>query len=168
MFQRIRQRMRDMRTIKNLCESAERYANQDSQPEPGLEHFILAALALPDGSARRAFQRIGADPDAFQAAIAQQYAAALGHAGIAGKMPEQAITARPGPYRAKAQGGTLMRALASQPRATPLEALTGAHVILAGTAGQHGVAARALRIMGIDPAILAGAARAEIGAQPRG
>jgi hypothetical protein len=83
MLRTIRQRWRDMRTSKPLCREAEKFANGDGQKESGAEQFVLSALALPDGTARKAFLRIQADPDAFRAAIARQYEEALHNVGVA-------------------------------------------------------------------------------------
>lgn len=66
MFGRIRSKLNDMNTIKLLCEGAEAHALQDQQREPGAEHFLLAALDLPDGTARLAFEKAGAQPGALQ------------------------------------------------------------------------------------------------------
>ena len=74
---------RHKRTIKTLCFGAEKLANANGQKEPGVEHFVLAALELPDGTARKAFERIHADPNSFRTAIAQQYEDALQNFGIA-------------------------------------------------------------------------------------
>ena len=63
MFGRIKARFESMGTIKALNEAAERFALEDQQREPGAEHFLLAALALPDSTARLAFEAIGADAD---------------------------------------------------------------------------------------------------------
>jgi ClpA/ClpB-like protein len=49
---------------------------------PGAEHLLLAALELPDGTARRAFERVGADPNALRQAIEEQHAEALCAVGI--------------------------------------------------------------------------------------
>ena len=64
--------VRDARTIKQLLEGAEAEATRAGEPQPGAEHLLLAALDLPDGSARRAFAAAGADPDALRDAIAAQ------------------------------------------------------------------------------------------------
>jgi hypothetical protein len=47
MFKRLTQNLRDMGTIKTLCEAAERIARANHQERPGAEHFVLAALELP-------------------------------------------------------------------------------------------------------------------------
>jgi len=82
MLQRIRHRLADMRTIKALCEAAERHALAGGEREPGPEHFMLAAFDLPDGQARRVFERLGVDPAGVRAAIAASHGAALAGVGV--------------------------------------------------------------------------------------
>ncbi len=166
MLQRIRRQFADMRTIKRLAEAAERHAGAAGEREPGPEHFLLAALDLPDGLARRAFARLGVDPAGLRGTIAAQHAAAL--AGI-GADPALLADAPPlppatGPYRAKGAMQDVMRQLADWPRARPTEPLTGAHVLAVIASTGQGTAARALRAMGLDGGRLAEAARAEIAA----
>ena len=166
MFQGIRQRIADMRTIKVLCEAAERHANADGQKAPGSEHFILAALELPDGSARRAFLRAGADPDGFRAAIARQYGNALAAVGIEPATLERLqdeVAPGAGAFQARPSAQTLMQELSKWKKAAA-EPLLGAHVLAVGASSKQGVAPRALRAMGIDAEALITAARAEIAA----
>uniref|UniRef100_UPI0019639324 Clp protease N-terminal domain-containing protein n=1 Tax=Nonomuraea lactucae TaxID=2249762 RepID=UPI0019639324 len=66
---RLRRPMRDIKTINALLTGAEQRALERGEGVPGPEHLLMSALALPDGSARRAFERLGADPDAFAAAV---------------------------------------------------------------------------------------------------
>ncbi len=164
MLQRIRQRLTDMRTIKQLAEAAERHAGAAGEREPGPEHFLLAALDLPDGLAQRAFARLGADPAGLRGAIAAQHGAALAGIGadpalLADTPPLPPAT---GPYHAKGAMQEVMRQLADWPRVRPTEPLTGAHVLAVIASTQHGTAARALRAMGVDGGRLADAAREEI------
>ena len=63
MLQGIKSKLADIGVIRFLSETAEAYALQDQQREPGAEHLLLAALDLPDGAARRAFEQAGASPD---------------------------------------------------------------------------------------------------------
>ncbi|WBS02640.1 Clp protease N-terminal domain-containing protein [Pseudoduganella sp. SL102] len=163
MLQRLKQRIADMRTIKTLSEGAERHANAMGEREPGPEHFLLAALDLPDGLAQRAFVRAGADPARLRAGIAAAHGAALAAAGadpalLAGEAPVPPGT---GAYRAKGSMETVMRSLADWPRAAG-EPLTGAHVAAVVASSTQGTAARALKAIGIDAAMLAAAARAEL------
>ncbi len=74
--------VRDIRTINRLLGGAEAEARRKGESLPGAEHLLLAALALPEGSARRAFERVGADPDRLADAIAAQHADALAAIGI--------------------------------------------------------------------------------------
>ncbi len=166
MFDAIKKRFRDMGTIKALCEGAERHANLAGQKAAGAEHFVLAALDLPDGSARRVFERLRADPDGYRAAIAQQYENALRSVGIA--LPEggagfgdaAAPASSPTIYSGQPSAQALMKHLAEQEKnGAPL---LGAHVILAATDSQYGVAVRALQAMGVAPSTLAEAAQAEL------
>ncbi|MBB3220299.1 Clp protease N-terminal domain-containing protein [Pseudoduganella umbonata] len=163
MLQRLKQRIADMRTIKVLCEGAERHANAMGEPEPGPEHFLLAALDLPDGLARRALLRAGADPSRLGAGITAAHGAALAATGADPGLlaDDAAVPPGTGPYRAKGSMQAVMRSLADWPRA-PGEPLTGAHVAAVVAASPRGTAARALKAIGTDAAALAAAARAEI------
>ncbi len=76
MLQRIKRKLDDMRTIKALAEAAERHANAAGEREPGPEHFLLAAFDLPDGLARRAFARLGAEVTIADVQLPQAQAAA--------------------------------------------------------------------------------------------
>lgn len=157
MFSSIKRRLGDMATIKALCSAAERHANAEGKQEPGAEHFVLAALELPDGSACAVFRRLHADAGQFRSAIEQQYSAALADVAIPAAT---AVAPSAGAYRASASGQALMQELAAQEKAG--QPLRGAHVLLAASAAQRGVTARALEVLGITPAALADAARAEL------
>jgi ATP-dependent Clp protease ATP-binding subunit ClpA len=163
LFQRIRDHFQSVRTLQQLCTGAEEYARAQGQSAPGAEHFLLAALDLPDGSARRAFERLGADPAAVPAAIEQQYRDALQGPGLgAPPLPEAkaTTTARPALYEAQASGQELMQALA-RARKGARGALRGAHVVALVAELPMGVAARTLRALQVDAAQLGAAARAE-------
>ena len=173
MFNAIRQRFRDVSTIKTLCFGAEKLANADGQKEPGAEHFILAALELPDGTARRAFERIHIDPSNFRVAIAQQYEDALRNVGV--ELPENKayfestvpMPTSKGPYKTQPSAQALMQILTreimvKEQKADSTAPLLGAHVILAATTAQYGVATRAFRAMGVNTTRLAEAATAVI------
>lgn len=167
MFDRIKQRLRDMGTIKRLCQDAERHAHADGQAQAGAEHFILAALELPDGTARQALQRLDVAPEQFRAAIARQHQDAMQFAGVAA-LPEEvqqeaALPPAGGLYRAQASAQALLQQLSARKKeddgAVPL---LGAHVLLAASAAQYGTATRALCVLGVAPAALAEAARGAI------
>lgn len=170
MFQRLRQRIRDMKTIALLCKGAERHALRSGDTQPAAEHYLLSALDLPEGSARRVFRRLAADPDALPAAIAEQHRAALRGIGVAAPAglladePAQALEPTRGLYRAQASGQAVMQALAARRTEHAALGMTGAHVVEVIAERRHGTLARALAVMGVDPSALRAAARAEIAA----
>ena len=168
MFERVRQRVGDVKTVSALCKGAERHARDDGQHEPGAEHFLLSALDLPDGSARRVFERFGIDAGKVRGAIARQYEDALRNAGV----DPMALSANDeglaplaegrGLFQSRPSGQAVMQDLA-QRRAGDLEGpLLGAHVVCVVASMEQGVVARTLRAMGLDAQALIVAATEEI------
>ena len=159
MFNGLKARFNDMATLRTLCDGAERLALLDQQTRPGAEHFLLAALDLKDGTARLAFEKAGADPAALRPAIDRQYDDALQSIGIrltgtGAKRPP--LPGNTGLYDAAPSGQALMQDLAASRR--DHRPLLGAHVVAIAAGMEHGVVARALRIMGISPDSLKSAA----------
>lgn len=156
MFKFIKSKLQDMGTIKRLSELAEAHAQRDGQRRPGAEHFLLAALDLPDGTARRAFLEAGGDPDGLRLAIENQYADALRSIGLEPPAddPDAEPQAQPqnGPYRAAPSGEHVMQELAAD--GTDHGPLLGAHVVAVVATMEHGVAARALSAMNVDRTLL--------------
>lgn len=153
MFQGFKSKLNNISTIKLLCERAETYALQDQQREPGAEHFLLAALDLPDGTARLVFEQTGVEPDAVRAAIERQYADALRAIGLKADTPaDTPMSANPGIYQAASSGREIMQELAATRK--DHSPLLGAHVVGIVAGMSHGVAARALRTLGVDSIIL--------------
>ena len=74
--------MYDIRFMQSLFPAAEALAAAQGEKEPGAEHLSLASLDFQEGSARRVFGRVGADPDQFRAAVEAQHAASLRSIGI--------------------------------------------------------------------------------------
>jgi hypothetical protein len=153
MFARIKARLNNVKTLKSLCLQAEQHALRDQQRQPGAEHFLLAALDLPDGTAKQVFESIGADASMLAPAIARQYDDALrsigidpGVAGMNGA--REPLEVQRGIYDASASGQQVLRSLADE-RQTH-DPLLGAHVVAVVAGMKHGVAARSLRAMGID------------------
>ncbi|NEE02986.1 Clp protease N-terminal domain-containing protein [Phytoactinopolyspora halotolerans] len=166
MFNRLRRRTGDMRTIKHLLADAENVAREQGADKPGAEHLVIAALALPDGTARRAFERIGADPDAFGTAVTEQHAEALRDIGIdhddaalSAQLPEPQPAG--GVYRSEVSMQQLFQRVTDDVKSDG-SSLVGAHVIRAAARMEYGTTARALDHMGIDRMDLAQAAGAEI------
>jgi len=165
MFKRIRLRIRDMMTISKLISGADEQAHISGETEPGAEHYLLSALKIPDGSARRVFERVNADPEKFNEAIGKQYSDALKSIGIS----SESIENNPDPadserifHNSKPSGQAVMKALYALKQKDKDKPLLGAHVIGVVASMEHGVAARALRVMGIDQADIAKAVKDEL------
>jgi ATP-dependent Clp protease ATP-binding subunit ClpA len=161
--------VRDVRTINKLLTGAEAEARRGGESVPGAEHLLLSAIALPDGSARRAFERVGADADGLRAAIAAQHADALRGIGI--EPPDDAALdaaassdtpAAAGVFRSNASARRAFQEASRMARSERSSGLVGAHVVAAVARVEHGTASRALSTMGVDRAALAAAARDEI------
>jgi len=163
MFAKLRQRWHDARTIMKLSLDAEKRALQEGQQHPGAEHYTLAALDLPDGSARRVFARIGVDPEAYRAALADRHAAALNAIGLHAPVEASATDSAAATllFDAQPSGQSLMQSLPELQRRLPAP-LCGAHVLLAVAAMAHSAAGRAFKALGIDLRSLSSAAEAEL------
>lgn len=157
----------DIRTMGVLFPAVEAAALADGENTAGAEYLVIAALDLQDGSARRAFERAGGDPDAFRVAVQDQHADALRGVGIQpinGEMLDQHLpTPVPakGPVKTAPSAHKLFRKIVKKVRKERSQ-LYGAYFVLAAAETEHGTTARAIRHMGIEPATLAQAARTEI------
>lgn len=158
---------KDIRTMGALFPAAEAEARADGETKAGAEYLVIAALDLPDGSARRAFERAGADPDAFRGAVRDQHAAALrgiGMQSINDETPEPSFPApvpTTGPVKTAPSAHKLFRRIVKRVSRERSQ-LYGAYFVLAAAQTEYGTTARAIRHMGIEPATLAKAARTEI------
>ena len=156
----LRGRVRDIPKFKTLVEGAQAEARRAGESLTGPEHLLLAALDLPDDTARRAFERAGADAGALRGAIEAAHAHALGGIGIeAPEIDGPAPPERSG-FRATAPAWAAFRAVSDMARDD--DGLLGAHVVLVVAGVEHGTAPRALAALGVDRGELAAAARAEL------
>lgn len=153
MFAELRTRLAAMKAVKQLLEEAERVATERGAPRPSAEHLVLAALELPEGSARRTFERLGRSGDDFAAGLEDQEADDLRQVGV--EAPHDTIAAQlPSPgastgvYRSEPSLQQLFQ-LAGEDARRRGGALTGAHVLRAAADLEHGVVARTLRRIGI-------------------
>jgi len=165
MFKRIRFRFKDMKTISKLISGADEQAHINGEEEPGAEHYLLSALKLPEGSARRVFERVGADPEKFHEAIGKQYSDALASVGIDSTSMEntpEPLASERMVHKSKPSGQAVIKALYSLKQQDKDRPLLGAHVVGVVASMQHTVAARALRAMGLDQACIAEAVNAEL------
>jgi ATP-dependent Clp protease ATP-binding subunit ClpA len=165
----LRNKIKDTRTIAALCTEAERIAGTDGCEAPGSEHFVLAALAMPDGTARHALARLGATPQSFEEAIRAQFAVALGHIGMdapaGGDLAGPRVARPPAPsrvYRAAPSGQSLVQRLSATAAGRKDRSLLAADVLLAAAQQQYSIAARAFGVLGITPQQLVEAASREI------
>lgn len=156
--------LRQMRSIKQLLTDAEREARSMGDAEPGAEHLLLAALDLPDGTARRVLARFDVDGDRLRSAIADHHATALASVGIDAPDKGAPSPIEPangsGPYRSSASAREAFQAAATMARRD--RALLGAHVVAAVAQMEHGTTAGVLRALGIDRTALAAASREAI------
>jgi len=164
MFERIKLRLKDMKTLKLLISGADDHANKLGQEEPGAEHFVLSALNLPDGTAKRAFAKIGENPDTFLDAIKKQQSDALSSIGVS----DDSLQKDPEPieqsrilHNSKPSGNMIVKRLYELKKKDKDKPILGAHVLLVATSLEYGTVPRALRAMGVEIVNLAAAATAE-------
>lgn len=164
-----RNRKYDIRFMQSLFPAAEAEAAAMGEKEPGAEHLILASLGFQEGSARRVFERVGADPDRFRESVVLQHAAALRSIGI--DDGDAAIDEQLAPPVDRPGGGYHSAPSARQvfPEVVRLvkrdeSRLSGAYLLLVASQMEHGTTARALATMGLDRRELAAAAQAEVDA----
>jgi ATP-dependent Clp protease ATP-binding subunit ClpA len=168
MFGSLRRRIDDVKTIKVLLSGAEEIARREGRAHPAAEHLLLAALNLPDGTARAALARIGVSAQALTAALHEQHVAALesigvvvDHDAIAAGLPEPGPAA--GVYHSDASAQDLFQRAGADARASG-GGLVGAHVVKAAATLERGTLAGVLQHLGIDRDALRDAATAEIDA----
>lgn len=165
MFKRLKLRLQDIRTVGRLISGADEQAHMSGEEQPGAEHFLLSALELPDGSAQRVFERVGADAGQFRAAIKKQYSDALSAIGVDAKIMAgevEPVTSNRVLHSSKPSGRAMMKelyALKSHDRDRPL---LGAQVVGVVAGMQQGVAARSLKAMGLDRDAVLSAVREEL------
>lgn len=157
-------KLAEMRTIKEILTSAESLAHEMGDEEPGAEHLLLAAVDMQDGHARRAFERVGADPDGFAAAIVRQHETALAAAGIeaAPKPPTHIPSSDKKPMNLGPSARQAFQRATKLVKTYRPAAFGSAHIVLGVTEQEHGTAARALAAMEVDRTRLRDAAIAEL------
>ncbi|MFW2382349.1 MAG: Clp protease N-terminal domain-containing protein [Acidimicrobiales bacterium] len=154
--------------MNTLFTAAEKEAALVGEAEYGTEHLVLAAFDLPDGSAARAFKRVGVDPHAFRKAINDQHAEALRAIGIApedGRIDSQ-LPEPPdpkGPMKSKGSSQNVFKKVVKLVKKEKSQ-LYGAYIILVAAEAEAGSTARALETLGVHRKDLAAAARIELDA----
>lgn len=164
-LKRLLARKSDMQALSKVLSKSLAIAQLEGAQYAGAQHLLLAALDMEDGTARRAFEQAGADPDAFAAAVDAQHSAAIPQL----KMPaepmiesveDRALPAQPKPDAtydaavrathefhnskgndgAKENGGVRGNG----------GAFSGAYMVAGVASLEDGAAARALTAMGVD------------------
>ena len=167
----IRQAIADIRIMNTLFTGAEQEAAALGDEVPGAEHLLLAVLALPDDSARRAFATFDVTAADVRTAITQTHTLALRSVGIEAEVePTQPsprtgpLPTHTGPYRSTGSlQDVFQRAVAlSKEGAGPGHELRSAHVVWAAAEAEHGTVSRALRQLAVDRSDLQLAARQAI------
>lgn len=150
--------VRDVRTIKQLLEGAETEARRSGEEAPGPEHLLLAATALPDGSAARALARCGVDAARLRAAIEEVHAQALGEARTETEDPagstESLRSPATGAFRASPQAQQVFQEAVALSKAARPRGFNGGYVVAAACELRLGAAARALAHLGVDRQLL--------------
>lgn len=174
MFASIRARFQDTKTIARLCMDAEQSARVEGRVKPGSEHFVLAALKLPDDTARHAFRSLGIDANAFSKAIATQFSGALAAVGVvvtrsaeAGITSPAVVAPASALYEAESSGQALVQRIAATRNSRGSRCLMGADVLLASAQEQHTIASRAFASLGVTKQQLAEVAHEAIAATQR-
>jgi ATP-dependent Clp protease ATP-binding subunit ClpA len=158
---------RDMRTIKQLLTRAETEARSVGEERPGPEHLLLASTTLPDGTAARALERVGVDPQRLRTAIGEAHASGPAAAGdeVEQRPGGEAGLRSPatGAFRSTPQAQRVFRKAVALSKSTKPSRLRGAHVIAAICDLDDDAATRALAALGVDRDRLREAACAEAG-----
>ena len=142
--------LRDLRTVRTLLTGAEAEARRGGEPTPGPEHLLLAATALPDGTAAAALTRAGVDPERLRGAVEAVHAAALASVGVGAEVGEPGLRGpATGPIRSTPQAQQVFRAAVAAAKAAR-SPLRGAHVVAAVCDLERGTAVRALETLGVD------------------
>lgn len=154
MLKKLRERISGIGGIADLCRRAEAVGRSMGETEPAAEHFLFAALDMPDGTAAKALATLGQDRASLEGVIRELHHAAL---AVAGVPQEQAIESEPiagqvvtSIYRAAPSGQSLMQILGEQARKKDPGGFRSVHVLEAAVALRHGVVPRALKQLGFS------------------
>ena len=161
-----RSRIEDIRIMNQLFPATDAIAEADGGATARAEHLLIATFDLDTGSARRAFKRVGADPDRFRRAIREQHADAVRAVGMRPMNDDMLDRHIPPPAGDRLHHGSpsshdLFRSVVKLVRSERSQ-LYGAYFVLVAAQTERGTTARALQHMNVDPTELAAAARTEI------
>lgn len=156
---------RDVRTIGRLLTGAEAEARQTGADRPGPEHLVLAAAALPDGTAADALAVVGVDAQMLRVAIESAHRDALSAVGVDAGDHTRGTSRLKAPARGALRSTppaqqVFREAVALSKTRRPAR-LRGADVLVAACGLERGVLVRALEGLGVDRNALAAAAQSQ-------
>ncbi len=163
MFNRIKLRLNEMKTINQLIPGADAQANALGEETAGAEHYVLAALELEEGSAKRVFAALNINAENYRDAINKQYDQALDAVGIdAETVSIEPVTSKKLLPVSHPSGRQLMKSLHALKKNDKDRPLLGAHVLAVAAEIKHGVVARAFKELNIEPSDLKNAIQHEL------
>ncbi|MGV2871378.1 Clp protease N-terminal domain-containing protein [Colwellia sp. E150_009] len=165
MFKRLKLYFKDIKTLGKLIPGAEKQANIMGEEKPGAEHFVLSALCLEDGTAKRALAKFGVDANIFKNAITAQYKEALTKIGLCDDAFDtklEPIKSNRTILKSKPSGQYLINSLYELKKVDKSHHLQSAHVLIAAATIEYGVVTRAFEHLGIDRELLSKAAKDEL------
>ena len=168
MLTALKRRFQDARTLTKLCKSAEDLARENGRARPSSEHFVLAALELPDGTAQETFGCLSLTKSGFIAAVEAQRANALAAVGVTAipspttPSVQELLPPKEKLYQAEPSGQSLVQRLYESRHARKGRMLLGADVLLAVAQEVNSSAGRAFQELGIGGPQLAEAASTAI------
>lgn len=149
---RIRQARADVATMRRLFPHAEALARAQGRSAPGVEHLVVAALDLPDGTARGALGDVGIAEAGFRAALTEAQAPPA--------VPADGASS--GVYRSEPSMQLAFHRAVGNAKAAR-SAVRSGDLLLAALEPDEGTVARALLALGVDRAVLAAAVHRRLG-----
>jgi len=142
--------LKNARTLKRWLQGAERFSLAEGAELPGVEHLVLSAMELPDGTARQAFAAVMTAPADLRGAIETVHREAAGGMEVREVPP---AAKRMGLYRLTPPAQEVFREAVRLSKADKL--LLGKHAVIAACQQERGTFALALKELGIERAALA-------------
>ncbi|SHN47253.1 Clp protease N-terminal domain-containing protein [Cryptosporangium aurantiacum] len=159
----LRTKFADMSLMKTLFTAAEQEAARTGEGPPAAEHLLLAALALPDDSGRRALGTFDRTADDVRNAIGAVHADALRSVGVEAGPDGRGSVSTPappsrGPYRSTGSLQVAFQRAVELSKRDGASGIRAAHLVIAVAEPEHGTTARVMEHLGVDRAALITAA----------
>jgi len=152
MFQRFRQAKVDVATMRRLFTQSEQLARAAGRGEPGVDDLVMAALTLPDGTARAALAEFGVGETTLRTALE----------AARGAPPPAPLDGEPSrTYRSEPSMQMAFHRAVGNAKADRSHVRSG-DLLLAALDDDAGVVSRAVTALGIEREELAVATRARL------